>query len=148
MAAPEKTRRMVLTFSQGNKQYGVYARYVREIMALPALTRVPGDCDALLGLFLYKGSVVPVVSFARLCRQQADETTCLVLQEGGVIVGLSVAHADDLVPEGETKLAYEQDEMNRGVVKIDSIIQNGGAIMIIDIANTFNAELFKAGRGL
>lgn len=148
MGASDKRQRLILTFPQGNVTYGVYARYVREITALPPLTAIPGGHEALRGIFAYKGDIVPALSFSALCGQDgtdAEQTCLIIMEDGGEPFGLSIARAEGLVTES-MEMPFEQKLMNCGLVKISSVIRAENTVMIVDIKETFSGLVMKQGR--
>jgi len=51
----------------GNERYGFPVRYLREIVPLPAITRLPHSPAWILGVAQVRGSLLSVVDLARLC---------------------------------------------------------------------------------
>lgn len=135
-----KSQRAVLSFFQGETRCGVYARYIQELMAVPLLTPVPGR-DALRGLFLYKGCIVPVFSFAGLCEEAetAAEGICMVLREdGGEPIGITVAGVDQLFAEGAASLA-DMADVEYGSARMSSMPTPDGVILMLDVGRTYQA---------
>ena len=67
---------------------------INELLAVPALTSVPGTQPWLLGVANVRGNLVPVVDFARFLfgerTQHSDRTRLLVVRQGGGNVALLV----------------------------------------------------------
>lgn len=67
---------------------------VQEILTMPALARVPGTCNWLLGVANVRGSLVPVVDLKAFVEGEAavigDTTRVLVARQQGGNVGLLV----------------------------------------------------------
>ena len=61
---PGKERQLTLTV--GGQSYAMDGQGVREVIRRPKLTRVPHGPPALLGVCNLRGTVLPVVSLARL----------------------------------------------------------------------------------
>jgi twitching motility protein PilI len=67
---------------------------INELLAVPALTAVPGTQPWLLGVANVRGNLVPVVDFARFLfgerTQQSDRTRLLIVRQGNGNVALLV----------------------------------------------------------
>jgi purine-binding chemotaxis protein CheW len=78
----------------GGRQVALKLADVREIIRLPATTKVPRSADCLRGLADLRGRVLPVVDLAVLLHQDSgpdgDETRVVVLAEEAGGVGLAV----------------------------------------------------------
>lgn len=61
-----------LVFACGESLYAVPAERAEEVVNLPALTRVPGGPQHLLGVFAHRGEVIPVVDLALLTGAKVD----------------------------------------------------------------------------
>lgn len=69
-----------LSFRAGDAQFSVSAALVREVALLPRVTRVPHAPTSLLGLGNFRGSVLPIISFAKLTdRPTSDERRVILL---------------------------------------------------------------------
>lgn len=158
MSNQKVNRRMILTFNHDGMRYGVFARYVLEIIALPPLSPMPGRNQALRGIFAYKGKIVPVLSFRGLCGRapQKDaqdgeaEQTCLILcqDDTDLTIGLSIAKAEDLITEDMEWIPYEREEAQRGIIRIDRILKGGGEVAVLDLSATLGNLGVKWGREL
>jgi purine-binding chemotaxis protein CheW len=68
-----------LVFSVGRTLLGVSAEHAAEIVALPALTRVPGAPPHIEGVFAHRGEVIPVLDFEKLLALDATESASRVV---------------------------------------------------------------------
>ena len=85
---PGKARQ--LTLQVGGQSYAMDGQGVREVIRRPKLIRVPHGPPALLGVCNLRGTVLPVVSLARLMGSTpGPEERVVVLDQGGA-VGLLV----------------------------------------------------------
>ncbi|MFC0202833.1 chemotaxis protein CheW [Novosphingobium soli] len=80
-----------LTFRLGDEHLGVAAALVREVVPLPRLTRVPHAPRALLGVANIRGTVVPVLSVARLLGRAEAATARVIVAEADGPIGLAVS---------------------------------------------------------
>lgn len=87
-AAPDGER--MLTFRVGQERFGVPAAIVREVARIPRMTRVPHAPASLLGLGNFRGSVLPVVSFAKLADRTADSERRVILLDTARPLALAV----------------------------------------------------------
>lgn len=69
----------LLGFRCGEDHFGVAASLVREVGRVPRLTRVPHAPASLMGLGNFRGTVLPVLSFARLSGRSADDEQRVIL---------------------------------------------------------------------
>lgn len=93
----DRLNEQLLTFRVASEQFGVPTSLVREVARLPRITRVPHAPDTLLGLGNFRGTVLPVLSFARLTdRTDGNESRVILLNTANPI-GLAV---DEVVTFG------------------------------------------------
>ena len=79
-----------LTLTVGGQSYAIDGSMVREVVRRPRLTRVPLGPSALLGVSNLRGTVLPVVSLARLMALEPGPEQRIVVIELGGILGLLV----------------------------------------------------------
>ncbi|MES2147959.1 MAG: chemotaxis protein CheW [Pseudomonadota bacterium] len=102
-AAPPKQNETLLGFRCGEDHFGVAASLVREVGRVPRLTRVPHAPASLMGLGNFRGSVLPVLSFARLMgRPEGDERRVIVLDTADPIA-LAVDAISALTSDGQVR---------------------------------------------
>jgi len=92
----------------------VEAASVREILATPAATRIPGAPAVVLGLINVRGELVTMVHGRRLLGRggeaEADPGGPLVLLSwGGTGVALVVDEVVDLVPVGDVEMTSREE---------------------------------------
>lgn len=92
--------------------YLVALDQVREVAAVPALTRVPGAEPWLLGLSNLRGEVLPIVDLAALlgvgAAAAAAGNRVLVLNHADVPVGVLVESVAGLLEFGPAEQAHDQ----------------------------------------
>lgn len=79
---------------------GLSATLVREIMAVPVLARVPLAPPALLGVANMRGTVIPVLSVARLLGEDDVAVRRIVVVDVNGLIGLAVSGVGQVVAEG------------------------------------------------
>jgi purine-binding chemotaxis protein CheW len=78
--------RRQLMVAVGGQRFALAGDAVREVLRRPHLTRVPHGPPALLGVCNLRGSVLPVVSLARLMGEEAgSEARVIVLDHKGLV---------------------------------------------------------------
>lgn len=103
----------LLGFRCGETYFGVAASLVREVGRMPRLTRVPHAPASLIGLGNFRGSVLPVLSFARLTgRSEGDERRVILLDTADPLV-LAV-EAISALTSGEHVCKVDVEALARG----------------------------------
>lgn len=95
------TQREYLSFRLNDGVYALPLRQVREIVGLPAITRLPNTPSFLRGVISLRGAIVPVVDL----REQLELpvapyhkfTVVIIVEAVGAVVGLIVDNALDVV---------------------------------------------------
>jgi purine-binding chemotaxis protein CheW len=85
-----------LTFRVGVERFGVPAAIVREVARMPRVTRVPHAPASLIGLGNFRGTVLPVVSFARLADRAAESERRVILLDSAYPLALAVDEVTSL----------------------------------------------------
>ncbi len=85
----------ITAFRLGKEEFGIDILYIREIIRMPVITRVPNAPAYVLGIFNMRGKVVPVVDVTQrlgVMRNDeiTDETKVIVVQVNNVLVGFVV----------------------------------------------------------
>ncbi len=85
----------ITAFRLGKEEFGIDILYIREIIRMPVITRVPNAPAYVLGIFNMRGKVVPVVDITQrlgVARNDevTDETKVIVVQVNNVLVGFVV----------------------------------------------------------
>jgi purine-binding chemotaxis protein CheW len=73
-----------LTFFAAGEEYGIGILRVREIIPVPALTKVPGTPDWIRGVVNLRGAVVPVIDLAGkfgVGKSEITTRSCVVIGE-------------------------------------------------------------------
>ncbi|TGM47838.1 purine-binding chemotaxis protein CheW [Leptospira biflexa] len=92
---------LYLCFSLEGRFYAFEVRYLTEILALPAITTIPGTADFLKGVINIRGKIIPVMDVRLrfdMPFQPYHERTCVLLVElEGHPLGLIVDKVNDVV---------------------------------------------------
>lgn len=93
----------MLTFRVGGERFGVPAGMVREVARLPRVTRVPHAPASLIGLGNFRGSVLPIVSFAKLADRVADHERRVILLDTTNPIALAVDEVNALGQDAQAQ---------------------------------------------
>ncbi len=95
------TQREYLSFGLNDGIYALPLRQVREIVGLPAITRLPNTPSFLRGVISLRGAIVPVVDLREQLELPAAPynkfTVAIIVEAVGAVVGLIVDSALDVV---------------------------------------------------
>jgi purine-binding chemotaxis protein CheW len=80
----------LLAFRVGDERFGVPAAIVGEVARLPRVTRVPHAPASLIGLGNFRGTVLPIVSFAGLTDRVAGSERRVILLDTANPIALAV----------------------------------------------------------
>jgi purine-binding chemotaxis protein CheW len=138
-----------LTFKLGQEEYGVDVLRVREVLALPPITPLPGVAAHVEGVMNLRGRLVPVIDLrARLgCERLArtKRSCAIVFDVGGLLAaGIIDAHQDvlDLGPSDISP--PPADERGRLVLGLGRA--KGRLAIILDIDRVFEGTLAIAAK--
>ena len=97
-AHPEKDETL-LGFRIGEERFGVAASLVREVGRMPRITRVPQAPESLIGLGNFRGTVLPVLSFAQLTDRPASNERRVILLDTAHPIALAVDEVSTLTSD-------------------------------------------------
>lgn len=90
-----------LTFFLGKEEYGLEILKVREIIGMMEITPVPRTPDFIRGVINLRGKVIPVIElrlkFGMETVAQTNETCIIVVQAGGVEMGIVVDRVSEVI---------------------------------------------------
>lgn len=120
-----------VVFQIDEEHYGVDIGGVREILRLPAITRVPHAPPFVEGIINPRGTVIPVMDlhkrFGLAERQNTNDTRVMVLHVGSSLVGAIVDSVSEVLSitgeqiEGVEKLSLTiSAEYITGVAKLEN----------------------------
>jgi purine-binding chemotaxis protein CheW len=130
-AAPGK----YLTFNLSNETYGVAVKYVREILAVTAITAVPNTPKFIKGVMNLRGKIIPLIDLriklGLECREYTRETCIVVVEVPGsrekLLIGVIVDSVHDVIDV----VSAEIDDIPSFGVRINTAFLSG-------LANTKN----------
>lgn len=84
----------LVSFELEGEEYGIDVLAVREIIRMPAITKMPNTPDYVDGIINLRGTVVPIISLRRrfgLYEREGDRNSRIVVMElGGGLTGFVV----------------------------------------------------------
>jgi purine-binding chemotaxis protein CheW len=102
-----------LTFALGQEIYGIEIRYVREIIGLQPVTRLPEVPDYIKGIINLRGKIIPVVDvrlkFKKEAAEYNDRTCIIVIETSELTVGLIVDNVDEVIAIDDENIAPPPD---------------------------------------
>ena len=143
-----------LTLALGESKYGLAVAWIREILELQRITRIPRSSEHLLGVINVRGRVVPVVDLRLKLGLPASETTidsAIVVLETDTDGGES--HVGVLVDSVAAVIELDGDEIDEppiigsGVESrlIDGMGKRDGEfILLLRIEELFGSEELEA----
>ncbi len=147
---------LLLVMRQQSSCYAVPAEHVVEIITLPAVTALPLQPDYLLGIFSYKGHILPVLSLGALSGQEAgisentdsdpaaaktapSESVMVVVQLGDKYLALAADSAESLIEDDGTRLVCDESLMNRKLLKLSCALPGDPAVLVLDLQGLYSA---------
>jgi purine-binding chemotaxis protein CheW len=115
--------------------FGLEVRWVGEVVALEAMTRVPNARPAIRGLFNLRGEPVVVLDLSEILdlgdRDQPGGKIGLVLRIAGLTAVIQVERVESIIPPGRGELAPRGDGEHRAVIGVLDDRASGGRIVTV-----------------
>jgi purine-binding chemotaxis protein CheW len=124
-------------FWLGGRCFGLDVRWVGEVVALEAMTRVPNARPAIRGLFNLRGEPMVVIDLAKLLelgdRDQpgGGGKIGMVLRVGPLAAVIEVERVESIIPPGRGELAPRGDGEHRAVSGLLDDRASGGRIVTV-----------------
>ena len=91
----------LVTFALSGEEFGVPIEFVKEIVRVPDISRVPMVPSYIDGIANLRGSVLPIVSlrkrFGLAEEERTDDNRVVVVESGGRLVGLVVDQVSEVI---------------------------------------------------
>lgn len=146
MPASEQSELQLVVFKLGGEEFGVNIAQVREIIRVPAITKIPNTPDFIMGVINIRGKITPVVDLRhRLGIGASDSnnnTRIMIVDKESDNVGMIVdsitevrrISADDINP-ASTDTFNITAEYIKGVGKLD-----GRLFVLLDLNMVLSME--------
>ncbi len=136
-----------LTFSVANEIYGVEIDYIKEIIKVCNITKVPHNKDYMKGIINLRGDIIPVLDVRTRFLKDIkiyDELTCIIVIEfKGDTIGLIVDEVKEVMFIYEKNVtpppSAKHDFNNRFIKNIGKT--NNGVKLIIDLNNLIDKNI-------
>lgn len=127
----------------------IEATSVREILATPPATRIPGAPASVLGVINVRGELVTLVHGSRLLgREGAAEgrpdggTPLILLAWGGMVVAMVVDEVVDLVPAADVEMTPREELPGIDPRLVRAVGLHGGrSFLVLDLDALFRPLL-------
>ncbi len=136
-----------LTFGVANEVYGVEIDYIKEIIKVCNITKVPHNKGYLKGIINLRGDIIPVLDVrARFLKEdkQYDDLTCIIVIEfKGDTIGLIVDEVKEVMFIYEKNItpppSAKHNFSNRFIKNIGKT--KSGVKLIIDLNNLIDQNI-------
>jgi chemotaxis signal transduction protein len=127
----------VCAFWLAGRCFGLDIRWVGEVVALDAITRVPNARPAIRGLFNLRGEPVVVLDLARILdlddRDLPAGKVGLVLRSGEISAAIQVERVESILPPGRGELSPRSGGEHLAVIGLlDDRGAGGGVVTVLD----------------
>lgn len=130
----------------GPSHFAIPVESVRQIVAPQKLTPIPENTPLVLGAIDYRGTVVPVVDFARALGQPSSPPSgkekWILLDFEGRIFGVAVSHVLDVVRVGDSAFRQAPRDQNGAALTSEEVITIGPLIVFVVAAERLSLLAF------
>lgn len=135
----------LVSFSLDNEEYGIEVLCVREIIRLPAITKMPNTPYFVEGIINLRGKVIPIINlrkrFGLVECENDGSTRIMVMEIAGGLVGFVVdavsevlrVHADEIQPPPVLIAGNTIQDFIAGVYH-----HNQRLLIVMDVASMFS----------
>ena len=139
----------VLTFFIGDQIYGIEIPMVIEIIGVPHITVVPGIPYYIKGIINVRSKVVPVIDirsrFGKEEKEYNERTNTIIIEEGGVTVGVIVDEVIGVIPVYAKNIANSPDRIGVNDNKFIKYLleMQDGIKLVLDVAKLiYDGEMY------
>ena len=135
-----------LTFQVGKETFGIEIKYVIEIVGLQSLTQMPEMPEYIKGIMNLRGKVIPAMDvrqrFKLPAREYDDRTCIIVIDFGGMSVGLIIDSVSDVLSISGDQIMEKPEISGRGGCGyVNSVgMVDDQVIMLIDCEKLLNRD--------
>ncbi len=143
----DEAKEQFLTFAVANEVYGVEIDYIKEIIKVCNITKIPHSKKYLKGIINLRGDIIPVIDvrerFLKEPKKYDDLTCIIVIEYKGDTIGLIVDEVSEVMFIYEKNIApppnAKHNFNNRFIKNIGKT--NSGVKLIIDLDNFVNKSI-------
>lgn len=137
----------LVSFELAGEEYGIDVLMVREIIRIPAITKMPNTPNYVEGIINLRGTVVPIVSLRRrfgLAEQTVDrQSRILVMEVGDSLTGFVVDAVAEVIRITPTDIQPSPPivQGNAAQEGITGVINHDNRLLVVlDLNRMFNDE--------
>ena len=137
----------LVSFELEQEEYGIDVLTVREIMRMPAITKMPNTPHYVDGIINLRGTVVPIISLRKrfgLMEREGDRNNrILVMEVGDGLTGFVVDAVAEVIRVSATEIQPSPAIMQGNAAQdcITGVINHGERLLIVlDLNRLFSDE--------
>lgn len=132
-----------LCFKLGQEEYGIPLLFVKEVIALPEVTRVPQTPSYFLGIMNLRGQVISVIDLRlklSIKPTESQETSVIICDVKPNSIGIVVDSVNSVISPTSEQIAEKPTIQNqKGSDYITSIYRDSNRlILLLDISKTLS----------
>jgi purine-binding chemotaxis protein CheW len=138
-----------LTFVLGEEVFGIEIRYVKEIIGIQPITRLPEAPESLKGIVNLRGKIIPVIDvrlkFKKSAQEYNDRTCIIVIETNEITAGLIVDNVAEVIAIDDENIVPPPD-MRAGIQNrfISGIGKVGNEVkLLLDCESLFKESEFQ-----
>ena len=137
----------LVSFELEGEEYGIDVLSVREIIRMPAITKMPNTPDYVDGIINLRGTVVPIISLRRqfgLCEREGDRNSrILVMEVGNSLTGFVVDAVAEVIRISSSEIQPPPNIVQSNAAQdcITGVINHAERLLIVlDLNRMFSDE--------
>jgi purine-binding chemotaxis protein CheW len=143
---PEELIQLV-SFMLGDEEYGVEVLKVREIIRMPAITKMPNMPQHFAGIINLRGKVIPIISMRRRFNltenENSSQTRIIIMEVVGVLAGFIVDAVSEVIRIQKSKIQPPPPVLSGDIGHefVSGVINHAERLLIImDIDRMFSDD--------
>jgi purine-binding chemotaxis protein CheW len=134
-----------MSFSLGKEEYAIPLLSVREVIAMPTVTPIPGAPAHFVGIMNLRGQVISIVDLRKklgIKPESTDETAVIICDLAPVYIGVVVDAINQVIGPAPEELSDKPDlQAGRSAEHIKAIYRTEDSmVLLIDVAKALGVE--------
>lgn len=134
-----------LSFSLGREQYAIPLLCVKEVVAMPETTRVPGMPTYFLGIMNLRGQIISVFDLRSkfgIKSENTSESVVIICDYGSLVFGIVASSVNSVLAISKTEINEKPNIENTATnAYITGVVQRGDKLtLLLDLAKALNVE--------
>jgi len=129
----EDEEEQIVIFSVGIGEYAFNINYVKEIIRLPEIVKVPNTASYIEGVFSLRNELLTVINMGKLldmnCEQQYEQSRIIIISNGNYSYGVIVDKVSNVV-QVQKKL-FKENMQNSRIIKGIYNLNNGHRLIMM-----------------